>query len=168
MALARTNFSPDETRFPRAFTLHDDGSGRPYVSCPYHGTVGDLMALAHEFGHALQITASQGAFMAPVLREVCAFISELAMIAALDSEDPSCGRLARDLWNADTRKQLTVDLAVLGAAIESDTAVYTYQWNYPVARILAIAAVRKLDEGSVGLLFEGRLSTPDLCGILSL
>lgn len=165
---ARTNFAPDEARFPRAFTLHDDGSGHPYVSCPYHGTVGDLMAVAHEFGHAVQLSASRGVQLPPVLREVCAFVSELALLAALQGDDPQCFALALRVWQADTRKQFTGDLARLEAALLEEATPYSYQWNYPVARILAMEASQALGPEEVGLLFGGRLKTPDISLLLGI
>ena len=165
---ARTNFAPDEARFPRAFTLHDDGSGDPYVSCPYHGTVGDLMAVAHEFGHAVQISASRAVQLPPVLREVCAFFSELALLAALQADDPQCFALALRVWQADTHKQFTGDLARLETALLDETTPYSYQWNYPVARILAIEANQALGPEEIGLLFGGRLNTPNVCRLLGI
>jgi hypothetical protein len=165
---ARTNFAPDEARFPRAFTLHDDGSGHPYVSCPYRGTVGDLMAVAHEFGHAAQLSASRGVQLPPVLREVCAFLCELALLAALQGDDPRCFALALRVWQADTRKQLTGDLARLETALLDETTPYSYQWNYPVARILAIEANQALGPEEIGLLFGGHLKTPNVCLLLGI
>jgi hypothetical protein len=165
---ARTNFAPDEARFPRAFTLHDDGSGHPYVSCPYHGTVGDLMAVAHEFGHAVQLSASRGVQLPPVLREVCAFFSELALLAALQVDDPRCFAPALRVWQADTHKQFTGDLARLETALLDETTPYSYQWNYPVARILAMEANKGLGPEEVGLLFGGRLKTPNVCLLLGI
>ena len=45
--------------------------------------------IAHEFAHALQIRASGGKFVAPVIREICAFIGEAALLSHILRENPT-------------------------------------------------------------------------------
>lgn len=165
---ARTNFEPDKARFPRAFTLHDEGTGRPYVSCPYDGRAGDLMAVAHEFGHALQIIATGGTQLSPVLREVCAFLGELSLLSALQRDRPELFPSAEAIWQLGSQKQFTSGLTKLNLALRANDPPYSYRWNYPVARILAIEADRHLSGEEFLRLYQGQLSAPQLCGLLVL
>jgi hypothetical protein len=72
---ARIDLAPDPVRFPRAFTLHDDGRGLPFVSCPLKGRISDLLLLGHEIGHACQSLASGRADLRPVQRETAAYLA---------------------------------------------------------------------------------------------
>ncbi len=145
LMLARTRFDldPDRLRFPRAFTLHDDGTGRPFVSCPRDGRAGDLLRLAHEIGHACQIVACPGAALPPVLRETAAYVAEGLLVAgALADRDPLAPALAAR-HGADSRVIATRDAARLRAALAAVATdpPYSYRWNYPLARRIALAAL---------------------------
>lgn len=140
---ARFDLAPDRARFPRAFTLHDDGSGRPFVSCPCDGRAGDLLRLAHEIGHACQILANPGADLPPVLRETAAYLAEGLLVAgALAEGDPLAPALAARA-RADSHAIAARDGARLRAALADAAAdpPYSYRWNYPLARRLAQAAL---------------------------
>jgi hypothetical protein len=52
----------------------------PIISMDWRGTAADLICLAHEVAHALQIQMSDHETMPPVAREVCAFLGEIALI----------------------------------------------------------------------------------------
>ena len=80
-----TEFAPNTTKYPRPFTLHDRGDGKCHVSCPWTGRAQDALNVAHEFGHALQIGASNDRFVPPVLREVAAMISERSVVRLFGS-----------------------------------------------------------------------------------
>ena len=148
----------------RAFTLHDTGeNGVPLVACPWTGRARDLLTLAHEFGHATQIMASRpGMALPPVLRETCAFLAEAALVDRIENE-PESYRLApvlRRLWQADTQRFLGFQARSLRKALPLPFAAYDYDWNYPVARALALGLWQSAPD-TIPSLFEGRLSVSE-------
>jgi hypothetical protein len=159
----RVDFAPDPARYPRAFTLHDDGRGLPYASIPWDGRLSDVLAVAHEFGHALQIVASAGRAMPPVTREVCAYLSEGWL----------AGAGARGLPGGLTglhRQRLAARLAreapVLRAALEDPGAGYAYRWNYPLAQGLALRCAVRHGDMVAWPVFAGRQPLPELIAAL--
>ena len=166
-ARTQTLFQPDPQKYPRAFTLNDNGQGVPLVVCNYQGRVADIMTLAHEFGHAVQISASGGRFVPPVGREVCAFLSELAMLAYLKGQKSDLYDGARQVWQAATLKIWRKDRVELLAALGDLATPYNYQWNYPMAHIVAAQASARAwgkpaTDPRVWLLFEGGLPAAEL------
>ena len=163
-----TNFAPDPVRYPRAFTLHDDGKGHPYVSCAYRGQIGDFMAVAHEFGHAVQIIASGARFVAPVLRETCAFLAELAASDPHDSCRSGYEPQAVMAWRAENRVFFGKYRRILAEALDNPEAAYTYDWNYPIARLIAIEARARFSPADLWQLFQGTCTVTELCDQLQL
>lgn len=164
--LARFDLAPDRKRFPRAFTLHDDGSGRPFVSCPQDGTVADLLRLAHELGHACQIVAAGSGLPGPVMREAAAYVAEGLIVAeAQGAADPLAHALAAR-HAADTDRIARRDGAHLLAALREFGAdpAYRYNWNYPVARRVALSATTVWPAEAVVALFA---SPPRLADALA-
>jgi len=146
----RTEFDVDAEKYPRAFTLHGGENGYPVVVCAYRPHLRDLLTLAHEFGHALQIKASGAAFMPPAYREVCAFVAEQALLRHCP---PKWQQGMQQIWQQATGKYLGADLAQLQDALHAPGSPYTYRWNYPVARILAIRHMQ--DRDLLQMLFQG-------------
>ncbi|KUF08978.1 hypothetical protein AVJ23_20020 [Pseudoponticoccus marisrubri] len=160
---ARTvlELAPDMTRHPRPFTLHDIGGGRPYVSCACDGTPADLIRLAHEFGHAMQVIASGPAGMPPALRETCAYLSEAVTVRGVRAEDPGLAALIGQVRAAEAAQDLGSRASRLRQALADPDRPYDYDWNYPVARILS----ERLSAGGEAVLhgvFHGRYGVPDL------
>lgn len=166
--LARTDIdlNPDPDRFPRAFTLHDTGQGRPYISCRYRNQIGGLLALAHEVGHATQIIAASGQFQPPVVREICAFLAELALIGQLGCARPADAAKAVLAWRADNRVQFGKSLRALAVALGDPQSPYDYRWNYPLARFLAIEAQAQLAPAGLWPLFLPQATVSGLCSLL--
>jgi hypothetical protein len=161
LSIARFDLAPDPARFPRAFTLADDGTGRPFVSVPLDGTATDLLVLAHEIGHACQALTPNAPLLPPIQRETAALLCE----HALAQVDP---RLAPHLARRIAR--MARHTPALARALDQPAAPYGYAWNYPVALTLAARATRRLTvtdratlvtaPGPLGLLLA-RLSDPD-------
>jgi hypothetical protein len=88
----------DQAGKPRkSFTL-DNGPGTyPTIVYNYRGAPSDSLVIAHEFAHALQIRASGGKFVVPLIREACAFLGESALLsyAQVRPNMPICGTLGR-------------------------------------------------------------------------
>jgi hypothetical protein len=165
--LARFELSPDPVRFPRAFTLHDDGTGRPFVSCPLDGTEGDLLRLAHEIGHACQIVGVGTGLPGPVLRETAAYVAETLVVAGLRAADDRVADALAARHARDTRDIARRHGAGLLAAI-GDPATdreYRYGWNYPVARRVALEVTARWPDDAVAALFT---APPPLAEVLTL
>ena len=141
---------------PRAVTLPDGGDGQPLVTCPFDGVAKDLITMMHEFGHAVQIVASEDRFMPPVLRETCAFAAEEALLAHLAAIDHPLLAPIQAGWQRETARILQAPLTRLYAALDDPDTSYNYIWNYPLARGVQVKGA------TLGLLFQGQLSLADL------
>lgn len=156
-ARTQTDFSGAKWGPNRAFTLHDDGAGRPLVVVYPKGRLSDLTTLAHEFGHAAQIVACAGVAMPPVLREVCACLSEQLVLRGLAMRDPARARVAQN-WLAGRSLRQRQDLR---AALDTPDAPYRYDWNHPLARAV-VGGMAQMSAAERLRLFSGHLPLIDL------
>jgi hypothetical protein len=161
---ADINTSPDIVKFPHAFTLHNTGNGRPYVSVPYTGSARDILTLAHEFGHVLQILNTKAPDTPPVLREVCAFLAEVRLLEHLASFNTELRDKIQNPWARSVAVDFGARRTALLAACAAPQTPYDYAWNYPLARRLALEAVNTLDAPDHWLLFTGSLDVVSLAG----
>jgi hypothetical protein len=151
----RIDLNPDTQRFPRAFTLHVDGRGLPFISCPLKGRCSDLLLLAHEIGHACQSLANGKTDLPPMQRETAAYLAEELVCAA-------SGLALRAVHQARTARIMARDGAVLLDALDTPNAAYHYNWSYPLARDLAARAVMHLDSAAHWQLFTGGVDLAQL------
>ena len=125
--------SPGKPDIP--FTLDRGPDMPPLVSLHWRGRPADLLALAHEYGHAAQFTATHAAGsgpMPPLAREVCAFLAELALLDHVSGRHDirqrtsgrACWRMMQSIWATRRRR----------AALEDPVRPYDHRWNYPPAR----------------------------------
>ncbi|MDA5094337.1 hypothetical protein O2N63_09575 [Aliiroseovarius sp. KMU-50] len=163
---ATVEFSPDTARYPRAFTLHDNGRGLPYASCPWTGRGSDILMLAHEFGHALQIVACEGRDMPPVTREICAHLSEDWMLQHMQKQNRALIENLEKWAVYSAAKTLARDRKTLLAALDHPQATYNYQWNYPLARCLAWSLIKHQDPLDFWKLFRGKTNLSSLTSAL--
>ncbi len=154
----QVDLDPDLTRFPRAFTLHDAGGGLPFVSCPRTGLLSDLLVLGHELGHVCHVLNHPDSPPPPALRETVACLAEWLVARAADSGFPHLAALqaARD------HRSSARSARVLGAAMANPSAPYSYDWNYPVARVIARRVVTTLPPDALWDIFRGHILLPDL------
>jgi hypothetical protein len=146
------------SRSQRALTLDNGPAAYPTVIYRYLGNPSDAMVVAHEFSHALQIRASKGKFVAPVMREVCAFIGEIALLShSLDADAVQHRRLLQ-VWHDDNRKYFQTDGDALDLALHSPDTAYRYCWNYPIARYIATRIAEPRPREHLWTIFEGNLS----------
>lgn len=129
---------PGQGKSRKALTIDHGPSKYPTIMYNYYGEISDLFVVAHEFGHALQIRASEGEFMSPVMREVCAFLSEGALLSSCSSENSSLAEGLLNYWHKSNKRYFGTLAIKLQGALENDDAVYEYGWNYPIARFLAL------------------------------
>jgi hypothetical protein len=146
----------------RALTIDQGPSKYPTIMYRLNGDASDPLIIAHEFGHALQIRASEGRFVAPVLREVCAFLAEGALLACCRKHDPRRHAALLKRWQADNRKYFGKLARKLEAALSEDGAIYDYGWNYPVARFLAVRISASFPEADMWRILRGECSIREL------
>lgn len=154
-----TRMLVDRGARPRAALTMDNGANAyPTIVYSFAGEPADTLVLAHEFAHALQIRASEGRFVSPVIREVCAFAGEWALLShALANEATQHQYLSR-IWQADSQRYFGVGRGRLTAALSQPEAAYRYSWNYPIARYLFIQVRERFTPDSIWGLFEGHMS----------
>ena len=123
---------------------HDMGWGElPFISINCRGMPGDIVCIAHEMAHALQIVASQRSNhfytydMPAIGRESCAFIGELALLDYLREKDEQLSVLCCSAWIKDSKRFLGSDRDDILTALDKKSEAFSYRWNYPLARILA-------------------------------
>ncbi len=142
----------------RALTLDNGSTSYPTIIYTDRGKSSDMLLMAHEFAHALQIVASGGKFVPPVAREVCAFIGEAALLSRLRQTDDIRYAGLRQVWRRDDRKYLISDGRDLESALDNPDSAYRYNWNYPIARHLANRTCGAHDPQRAWGIFQGSLS----------
>lgn len=120
---------------------HGDGQP-PEIRMSWQGSIPDLICLAHEVAHAVQLQLSAGSFMPPVARETCAFLGELTVVDwARRTQTDLASKLLR-VWREENQRYFGDDCALLRAALRDPERAYTYRMNYPLARAAAVVMWR--------------------------
>ena len=163
-------FDLDPKTYPQAFTLHSEVAGEIIVGCPFLGRAADINSVAHEFGHALQLNASGDVQMVPVLRETCAFLAEIALSKHLTKQHPDLGIALLWQQKIEASQFLGPYADTLGIALSDPKTPYRYQWNYPIAKGLALEISthrnRKYSPEFLSALFAGQLGLADILRLL--
>lgn len=121
----------------------DHGVDRPpEIRLSWGNAASDLVCLAHEFAHAVQLALSAGSFMPPVARETCAFLGELALIGWARRNDPDLAASLLQVWRHENERYFGDDLALLRSALADKATRYGYRMNYPLARAAAVLLFR--------------------------
>ena len=121
----------------------DHGVGQPpEILMFWQGSTSDLMCLAHEVAHAVQLQFSAGSFMPPIARETCAFLGELALVRWAREADPILAAKLLQVWREENQSYVADDCALLRAAGADPDAAYSYRMNYPLARASAVSMWR--------------------------
>ncbi|WP_025029421.1 hypothetical protein [Nitratireductor aquibiodomus] len=168
-----------QTRVPRSFEVQQGRDGRaftydrgargargrktlPFVSCPYRGTASDILTVAHEFSHALQIVSSGRSTMPPLSREVCAFVGEQLLLGWVRQARPALSPHLETAWLTDNSRYLGTDLQLLRTALECGSDTYDYAWNYPIARLLAQSIGQEWTRKKIAAFFKSGEQAPAL------
>jgi hypothetical protein len=142
----------------KSFTLDNGPGAYPTIVYNYLGAPIDSLVIAHEFAHAVQIRASKGKFVAPLLREICAFVGEAALLSHVGSRDTTLYTQLVQSWRQANRRYFGVQRERLQAALLTPDAPYKYTWNYPIARYLAIQLSDRCSNNWIWSVFEGDAS----------
>ncbi len=147
---------PNQSR--KALTLDNGPTAYPTIIYTYYGEPPDSLIIAHEFGHALQIRASRGKFVPPIIREVCAFLAEGALLSHAQRHDEMQYTHLSLAWMADNYKYLEKQRVRLKADLLNPNAPYKYSWNYPIARYLSFQVFGQFPQEWIWSIFQGEQS----------
>lgn len=148
---APRHLSPNREKFPLAFT-RDMGPGKlPFISLHYHGKGEDLFAMAHEFGHAVQIHATHvnaGMLPAPAWKECAAFLGELILINYLYHPENHLFFELSEIWCETAEGYFLRDTNALARALQDLPLPtdYAYSWNYAIAIRWALTLWKRGDK----------------------
>ena len=121
----------------------DHGTGQPpEIRMFWQGSAADLICLAHEVAHAVQLQLSAGSFMPPVARETCAFLGELALIDWARRTDTPLAAKLLSVWQEENEACFGEDCDLLRSALADPNESCTYRMTYPLARAAAIVMLR--------------------------
>ena len=138
------DFTPSDDPDAVPYTIPNRKPQRPFVRVHYRGRARDLIATAHEFGHVVQAIACDFRFVPPVVREITAFLSELALLEHLRNAQPALYPGTKAAWLSDNRIYLDQDGRELLGVLRTPNTAYQYRLNYPLARLASTAAHRRL------------------------
>jgi hypothetical protein len=151
----------------RALTLDNGSAAFPTIFYSYSGEPSDSLIISHEFAHALQIRASRGKFVSPIIREICAFLGEWTLLCHAKYSDAIQHRRLSQVWHNDNQKFFGVDKHRLASALLRPEMPYSYSWNYPIARYLTVRISERYSQDQMWELFEGDLSVQEVLRRLS-
>ena len=152
----------DESQRP--ITIHGHDGGLPEIRMPYRSTPRDVLNLAHELGHCLQLVTCGADTPPPVMREVAAFLGELALLRHAASDAPNLLQELKREFRRDSEAYFGSAQTNLLTALRTGDAMYIYDWNYPVARHLASFLAEPANRSFVARAFDGSLSLSELTG----
>ena len=132
-----------------SFTEWCEKTDGPVIHIIWSGCVADLICLAHEISHAVQVILSAHVFMVPVAREVCAFLGELALIKFAMGENDALYWQLCTVWRRQNARYLGSDVARLLDDLKIMSSPYVYRHNYPLARVAAMSLFAGMNCGQL-------------------
>jgi hypothetical protein len=148
-------FVDQRDKYQKALTLDNGPTEYPTILFSYNSEPSDCLVIAHEFAHALQIRASRGKFVAPIIREVCAFLGESALLSHTLQGDVAQSTALGQAWREDNDTYFGIQRDCLKKVLSKPDTLYNYSWNYPVARFLAIEILNQCPQDWIWSVFEG-------------
>ncbi len=146
----------------KAVTIDNGRDAYPTILFSYRNAPAEHLVMAHEFAHALQIGASQGRLVPPIVREVCAFLGEAALLSHAGRHHPAQHAGLVHAWRRDSHRYFGVQRERLRAALATPAAPYIYSWNYPVARYLALKVAEQHPPDRIWRIFAGQTTVRDM------
>lgn len=128
-------------------TVFEKADKAPTIYFDWTGSDADILCLAHEVAHAVQLALSNHVFMAPIAREFCAFLGEKILIDWLADHNAEMHQRILDIWHTETQFYLENDLDLIVASLKSSEASsYDYRMNYPIARLAFIDFMKRHED----------------------
>ncbi|MYF45482.1 MAG: hypothetical protein F4223_03405 [Rhodobacteraceae bacterium] len=141
-----------------SYTLIEDDSDFPTVSMSFNGSAADILCVAHEFGHVLQLYLAGRHFIPPMYREIAAFLAECIFLEYMEEIQPDLGMDIRAAWELDNQIYFENDGKLLLDALKTpQISKYNYRYNYPLARSIAAKMKKTASEDDWYLVFHGNL-----------
>ena len=136
-----------------SYTEYNQECETPVIHLQWSGSTKDLVVLAHEYSHAVQILLSKKEFMPPIVREVCAFMGELMLIDYSKRQSQTLYQALCETWRIDNLYYLGKCTDDLLNSLEQQEEQYVYWHNYPLARAMAMATFTATSRESMTSLF---------------
>ncbi len=133
----------------------------PTIHLNFRGDASSFLDVAHEFSHATQLIARTQEFIPPMIREVAAFLGELALVSYLNEADQLSAFDVHQEWQRQNSTYLGRDALALKAALIDPKTPYDYRHNYPCARVLASLLFQHADRQKLSAVFQGTWSVAD-------
>lgn len=163
----KRDFSPAISTKDVAYAIPGRAGQLPSVRVPFDGTIASVLAVAHEFGHAVQFACSRRPFITPIVREMAAFVSTRLFIDYIEKTDVELAiSLTSSLAN-DEKTYLVKNGQQLLRDAEKPGATYQYQHNYPLAWLAAVEAIRWDNKVILWEIFRSHIPANALCAELS-
>lgn len=145
------------------YTLIENDRDFPTVSMSYNGSAADILCVAHEFGHVLQLYLAGGDFIPPMYREIAAFLAEHVFLEYMEEIQPELGMDIRAAWELDNQIYFENDGKLLLDALKMPKITkYNYRHNYPLARSIAAKMKKTSSEEDWFQVFHGNLEAMKL------
>jgi len=116
----------------------------------YSDKPADALNLAHEYFHCLQFYESQCTEIPPMFRELAAFMGELLFLKYICSDSASVHAPIINAWRKANRTYVFKYSKSLALAASSG-ARYSYDWNYPLARILSVIIIETMSRNKIAM-----------------
>lgn len=138
------------------YTLIEEDSDFPTLSMSFNGSAADILCVAHEFGHALQLYLAGGHFVPPMYREIAAFLAEHIFLEYIEEIQPDLSIDIRVAWDLDNRIYFENDVRLLLEALKTPHITkYNYRHNYPLARSIAENIIKTASTDDMSIIFCG-------------
>lgn len=148
------DFQPLNNSQQAPYTAYQEGDESPVIFMDWSGQPDDILCLAHEAAHALQILLSNHELMPPIARETCAFIGELLLLDYVKTHLSHLHGPLLDVWYSENSFYLGDCVDVLTDALNHPEVSYHYYQNYPLARLAAVQMFSVENNKSVCKLFS--------------
>lgn len=151
---AQLTINEDSVMSDCSYTYYHDKTRTLMVELSYKYRPEDVLTVAHEFGHCVQLTSTKENFIPPLFRETCAFIAELIFLKYLERSYPELHTVLVKSWYSQNSHYLGQSSKMLHAATNISLQPYTYEWNYPIARVFSIIAFNSMGNKKIWELFS--------------
>lgn len=138
------------------YTLIENDSDFPTIFMSFNGSAADILCVAHEFGHALQLYLASDHFIPPLHREIAAFLAEHIFLEYIEEIRPDLSIDIRVAWDLDNRIYFENDIELLLEALKTPHITkYNYRHNYPLARSIAENIIKTASTDDMSIIFRG-------------
>lgn len=151
---AQLSLNQDATMRDWSYTYYSANAKTLVVGISFENRAEDVLAVSHEYGHCVQLISTEENFIPPLFRETCAFLAELIFLKYLAKFYPKLHMELIESWYCRNRHYLGKCSKILSAAKNTELQPYSYEWNYPIARVFSIVSFDNMKREEVWDLFS--------------